>query len=1215
MSRASMGLRLLVACGYLFIYLLPSAAETTPEATTSASPSTIEAGWFVGGAQLFLIACICIIPSQVHHFSLKVMQLFTTGSLFLVTVFVLLRQYNAESSIPCKLQPLLLLAGMSLLAAIWLLRAILLYIRLGISRRDNFQFAKRGRYCLFIGLPLSTLIPVALVVILWIFRKNRCVYAPSDQIAWGTLIQLIGHTAVAITIVLWMQSNSNDHAFAIAASSTMAISVVIDFMVLLLIHTWNRSWICGGCREDSNKNQRNDMRISFSEGIEVNLDLSEHDKLDSLRRKKTCKPALNDAFSSLEWDDQSLSYPPRFPSIDQLMAITSLSEARECSTHNSTRIQPISEIGSSSKSSFGNETASIDAAPLLKYQATKWSLGLSFTPIQEQSMTTVVNHSLSSVSNQDGEALDFFPRRRTISYASYLAKPSLLVGQRGRCQSLNSSCLSKLRGNCMPSSCVTPSATASQGFQFPMARFRRGSSTSSSPRQLSRPNAEYEAILSALAMRIRSSTISTTSMAWYTHKFATSHNKTKRDTFSVGSTKVINGRGVYPRLKSVANNPKKRSSSTSNVPDPNKGQRRSQQRTSLRKSKSPLSREDSPYTVIVPAIPVKLKANKARVNSIVQPISSTSVFDLAYAWTNTAAAPQLKQSKHNALAEDSRSVSSAGTSQNELNSANNNRACYWVNTNCLKERGNVRSLRRCSSLSTSNLCKTGITASRINQNKVADSSTLKAWMPSSKQTWSLAGAHVIASSESTSSPSTETAGIQVLPYERYRESNHSIASRIPRLVHRNLEEAHENKFKEAEGNNSSIASADNPSNGDSVPLPLSELSIPRSRRYALSLRSAQRPRKHPFSEDQLEMLDMIAKGPNSIVYKARLHDNHWQRWVVVKFASNPSVGEDMIKAEATILRQLDHPNIVQLIGTVSTSPSMIVFEYMKQGSLDKVLQTESLKHMKLMQWAINVVAAVDYLHGIGIIHRDIASRNVLLHGNVAKLGDFGFSKYLPDGVTHLNEAQAAIPVRWACPEALNYGIYSRKNDIWSFGVLLYELFSRGKIPYHGWRNIMVVTHVALGHRLSPIKGCPKTLYRLMLECWHPSAKERPSSHVLKFKLMELAFNSDAMHDVYISDTDEIQHMYRQDKALATSWMVKDKPCLLVPSEISSILTSYDEFESEHTNKDNARRQTICATDAAVLATTGIHERGQALSLCSIRLQGSTTAPDEALPPI
>ncbi|XP_052338068.1 tyrosine-protein kinase Srms-like isoform X2 [Oncorhynchus keta] len=169
----------------------------------------------------------------------------------------------------------------------------------------------------------------------------------------------------------------------------------------------------------------------------------------------------------------------------------------------------------------------------------------------------------------------------------------------------------------------------------------------------------------------------------------------------------------------------------------------------------------------------------------------------------------------------------------------------------------------------------------------------------------------------------------------------------------------------------------------------------------------------------------------------------------------------------------------------------VAIKMLKQATEGHVLSSAHLIYM-----GSQVGEGMAYLEDRHIVHRDLAARNILVGDDlVCKVADFGLARIIKDSV-YTASRSTKIPVRWTAPEAALYQRFSVKSDVWSFGVLLYEMMSRGKMPYDGKSNKEVLELLSTGYRLSCPSRCPPNIYRIMVECWNPEASKRPSFHAL-----------------------------------------------------------------------------------------------------------------------
>lgn len=208
-------------------------------------------------------------------------------------------------------------------------------------------------------------------------------------------------------------------------------------------------------------------------------------------------------------------------------------------------------------------------------------------------------------------------------------------------------------------------------------------------------------------------------------------------------------------------------------------------------------------------------------------------------------------------------------------------------------------------------------------------------------------------------------------------------------------------------------------------------------------------------------------------------------------------------AEAQIMKKLRHTKLIQLYAVCTMEePIYIITELMKNGSLLDYLQGKgrALKLPQLIDMSAQIAAGMAYLESQNYIHRDLAARNVLVgDGNIVKIADFGLARLIKED-EYEARVGARFPIKWTAPEAANYSKFSIKSDVWSFGILLTELVTYGRIPYPGMTNAEVLHQVEHGYRMPCPNNCPSTLYDIMLECWHKDPMKRPTFETLQWKL-------------------------------------------------------------------------------------------------------------------
>ncbi|KAM6992627.1 ephrin type-A receptor 7 isoform 4-T4 [Tautogolabrus adspersus] len=200
--------------------------------------------------------------------------------------------------------------------------------------------------------------------------------------------------------------------------------------------------------------------------------------------------------------------------------------------------------------------------------------------------------------------------------------------------------------------------------------------------------------------------------------------------------------------------------------------------------------------------------------------------------------------------------------------------------------------------------------------------------------------------------------------------------------------------------------------------------------------------------------------------------------------------------EASIMGQFDHPNVVHLEGVVTRGkPVMIVIEYMENGSLDAFLRKHDGQFtvIQLVGMLRGIAAGMRYLSDMGYVHRDLAARNILVNSNlVCKVSDFGLSRVIDDDPEAVYTTTGGkIPVRWTSPEAIQYRKFTSASDVWSYGIVMWEVMSYGERPYWDMSNQDVIKAIEEGYRLPAPMDCPPGLHQLMLDCWQKDRAERP----------------------------------------------------------------------------------------------------------------------------
>ncbi|CAL1528849.1 unnamed protein product [Lymnaea stagnalis] len=267
-----------------------------------------------------------------------------------------------------------------------------------------------------------------------------------------------------------------------------------------------------------------------------------------------------------------------------------------------------------------------------------------------------------------------------------------------------------------------------------------------------------------------------------------------------------------------------------------------------------------------------------------------------------------------------------------------------------------------------------------------------------------------------------------------------------------------------------------------------------------------------YTSDKLTVGKCIGSGNFGCVYEGVLETDSDAppRKVAIKTlqdATSYSIDLTGFVQEAVFMKDFQHDNVLGLVGLAEKEPGIpyVILPFMEKGDLLTYVRDPdvTLTLYEVIKFGADIAKGMDYLSSLKFVHRDLAARNCMLDGSLCvKVADFGLCRDIYEKGYYTSDNKKKLPIRWMALESIENGAYSTKSDVWSLGVVLWELLTRGLTPYPGVDGWDVVNFLRR-RRLPPPFFCPESLYNLMMVCWAKDPIKRPTFNTIQKELLQL----------------------------------------------------------------------------------------------------------------
>ncbi|XP_051568448.1 macrophage-stimulating protein receptor-like isoform X1 [Myxocyprinus asiaticus] len=283
------------------------------------------------------------------------------------------------------------------------------------------------------------------------------------------------------------------------------------------------------------------------------------------------------------------------------------------------------------------------------------------------------------------------------------------------------------------------------------------------------------------------------------------------------------------------------------------------------------------------------------------------------------------------------------------------------------------------------------------------------------------------------------------------------------------------------------------------------------------------PKKLKIQQDQI-----IGKGHFGTVYHGYLTDNEDKAIHCAVKSLNRITDLEAVEQflrEGILMKAFHHPHVLSLLGILLPSDGLplVVLPYMKHGDLRHFIRSEQRNPtMKdLIGFGLQVAKGMEYLSNKKFVHRDLAARNCMLDESfTVKVADFGMARdvYDKEYYSIQDSKKSKLPIKWMALESLQTQKFTTKSDVWSFGVLMWEMMTRGASPYPDVDPYDITPYLIQGRRLRQPRYCLDSLWSILVQCWHPEPERRPGFSILVQAIQKIHSSLEGEHYINLQIT-------------------------------------------------------------------------------------------------